>query len=79
MFRDFAEYLLKVGNGYLAVNAMDEIELPEVILSNGNLIEEVFGDCLANNRYEDMKDRAIPVSYTHLDVYKRQVQECRFL
>ena len=29
------------------------------ILSNGNLIDEVFGDCLANNRYEDMKDRAI--------------------
>ena len=47
--RDFAEYLLKVGNGDLPVSAMDEIDLPEDILSNGNLIEEVFGDCLANN------------------------------
>lgn len=57
--RDFAEYLLKIGNGELPVNTMDEVELPEDILSNGNLIDEVFGDCLANNRYEDMKDRAI--------------------
>lgn len=57
--RDFAEYLLKIGNGELPVNTMDEVELPEDIMSNGNLIDEVFGDCLANNRYEDMKDRAI--------------------
>ena len=57
--RDFAEYLLKVGNGDLPVNAMHEIELPEDILSNGNLTEEVFRDCLAKNRYENTKDRAI--------------------
>ena len=57
--RDFAEYLLNLGNGNLPVNAMDEIELSEEILSSGNLIDEVFGDCLANGRYEDMKDRAI--------------------
>ena len=57
--RDFAEYLLKVGNGELPVNNMDEIELPVDILSNGNLIDEVFGNCITNNRFQDMKDRAI--------------------
>lgn len=56
---EFAEYLLKVGNGDLPVNNMGEVELPVDILSSGNLIDEVFGNCIANNRFQFMKDRAI--------------------
>lgn len=56
---EFAKYLLKIGNGELPLNDMGEIELPEDILSNGNLVDEVFGNCLVNENYEEMKDRAI--------------------
>ena len=38
---------------------MDEIEIPLDIISNGDLIDEVFGNCLHNRQYENMKDRAI--------------------
>ena len=44
--RDFAEYLLKIGNGELPVNALDEIKYPQDILSNGDLIDEIFRNCL---------------------------------
>lgn len=57
--KDFANYLLQVGNGELPQNSLDEIEILEDILSNGDLISEVYGNCLSSNRYEDMKDRAI--------------------
>lgn len=57
--KQFAKYLLKLGNGELPMNAMDEIELTNYILSNGNLIDEVFGNCLTNENYEGMKSRAI--------------------
>ena len=60
--RNFAKYLLKFENGELTANTMDEVELPEDILSSGNIIDEIFDDCLANSRYEDMKDRAILVA-----------------
>lgn len=57
--KEFAQYLLNVGNGDLATNVMGEIELPNSILSKGKIIEEVFGDCLESGNYEKMKDRAI--------------------
>ncbi|CAH2086126.1 unnamed protein product [Euphydryas editha] len=57
--RQFADYLLKLGNGELTLNTMEEIELPQNIISSNNLIDEVFGNCLANGNYEGMKDRAI--------------------
>ena len=60
--RDFAEYLLNLDNRNLPVNSVDEIE-PTIniwtILSSGDLIDEIFYDCLANGRYEYKKDRAI--------------------
>ncbi|CAH2216937.1 jg21360, partial [Pararge aegeria aegeria] len=55
----FADYLPKLGNGELTLHAMEEIELPQNIISSNNLIDEVFGNCLANENYEGMKDRAI--------------------
>ncbi|XP_036340182.1 uncharacterized protein LOC118749494 [Rhagoletis pomonella] len=39
--REFAEYLLKLGNGERPLNTMEEIELPDDIISNSNLIDEV--------------------------------------
>ena len=59
--RNFAEYLLNLGNENLPVTSMDEIEQPEKILSSGDLIDEIIGDCLANGRYEDLKDHALLV------------------
>lgn len=49
--------ILKLGNGELTLNTMEEIELPQNIISSNNLIDEVFGNCLANGNYEGMKDR----------------------
>lgn len=41
---------------------MKEIELPQNIIPSNNLIDEVFGNCLANGNYEGMKDRVILAS-----------------
>ncbi|GBP65115.1 hypothetical protein EVAR_5261_1 [Eumeta japonica] len=57
--QQFAKYLLKLGNGELPLNNMDEIELPLSVISTGNLIDEVFGNCLVSENYDGMKDRAI--------------------
>lgn len=57
--RQFADYLLKLGNGELTLNTREEIELPQNIISSDNLIDEVFGSCLVNGNYEGMKYRAI--------------------
>ncbi|GBP31300.1 hypothetical protein EVAR_31425_1 [Eumeta japonica] len=57
--QQFANYLLKLVNGELPLKNMDEIELPLSVISTGNLIDEVFGNCLASENYDGMKDRAI--------------------
>ncbi|GBP32315.1 hypothetical protein EVAR_86148_1 [Eumeta japonica] len=57
--QQFANYLLKLGNDELPLNNMDEIELPLSVISTGNLIDEVFGNCLVSENYDGMKDRAI--------------------
>lgn len=57
--QDFSEYLLKLGNGEMNLNAMGEIELLTDIILDGNLIDKVFGNCLATGNYEEMKDRGI--------------------
>ena len=38
---------------------MYEIEVPEQILSDGDLVEEVFGQQIRTNNYEEMYKRAI--------------------
>ncbi|GBP51865.1 PiggyBac transposable element-derived protein 4 [Eumeta japonica] len=57
--QQFANYLLKLGNGELPLNNMDEIELSLNVISTGNLIDEAFSNCLASENYDGMKDRAI--------------------
>ncbi|CAG5052184.1 unnamed protein product [Parnassius apollo] len=57
--RQFADYLLKLGNGELALNTMEEIELPQNIISSNKPIDEIFDNCLANGNYDGMKDRVI--------------------
>ena len=58
----FAKYILELGNGNLPKNELNEIELPEDIISSGNLIEEVFGECLSKQSFDLMKDRVILAS-----------------
>ena len=60
--RNFAEYLLMIDNRELPANSMDEVE-SLYILYSGNMIDEIFSDCVANVRYKDMKDRAILASF----------------
>ncbi|XP_054289208.1 uncharacterized protein LOC129004674 [Macrosteles quadrilineatus] len=56
----FARYLLKLGNGELDTNADSEIELPNDIITNTNdIVNEIYGECLSDGNFEDMKDRAI--------------------
>uniref|UniRef100_A0A914EHK9 ATP-dependent DNA helicase n=1 Tax=Acrobeloides nanus TaxID=290746 RepID=A0A914EHK9_9BILA len=55
----FKQWLLKFGNDTLETDDYDRITLPVKILANGNLVEEVFGPCLASNDFEAMKKRAI--------------------
>lgn len=57
--RQFAQYLLKLGDGNLIMNSLEEIELPIDILASSNLIDEVFENCIVTGNYEGMKDRAI--------------------
>ena len=47
-------------------------------LVSGNNIYQIFGNQTGNQRdtCSDQTKQCIPVSYTHLDVYKRQIQ-CR--
>lgn len=40
-------------------DSLEEITLRDSIDPDGILIEVVFGNCLANHQYHDMKDRAI--------------------
>ncbi|XP_055871668.1 uncharacterized protein LOC129923663 [Biomphalaria glabrata] len=56
---DFAEFLLRIGDGEVPLNDMGEIALPQDVISKTNIIDEVYGDCLADKSYENMKDRAI--------------------
>ena len=58
----FAKCIVELGNENLPKTEFNEIELPEDIISSGNLIEEVFGECLSKQSFDLMKDRAIRAS-----------------
>uniref|UniRef100_A0A2C9KZE4 ATP-dependent DNA helicase n=1 Tax=Biomphalaria glabrata TaxID=6526 RepID=A0A2C9KZE4_BIOGL len=64
----FAEFLLRIGDGELPLNDMGAIALPQDVISKTNIIDEVYGDCLADQNYEKMKDRAI-LAPLNKDVY----------
>ena len=55
----FAEYLLKLGNGELPTNDDGEIEIANENLSKSNLIDEVFGNNLIEGSYDKMVECAI--------------------
>jgi PIF1-like helicase len=55
----FADFLLDVGNGILPEDEDGKIEIPEEILSDGDLIQEVFGELLDHDNPETYQDRAI--------------------
>lgn len=57
--RNFAKFLLKVGDGGLQQDEEADIILPKQILSGGNLVEEVFGECIRSENYELLANRVI--------------------
>uniref|UniRef100_A0A2C9LRQ8 ATP-dependent DNA helicase n=1 Tax=Biomphalaria glabrata TaxID=6526 RepID=A0A2C9LRQ8_BIOGL len=56
---DFAEFLLRIGDGEVPLNDMGEIALPQDVISKTNIIDKVYGDCFDDKSYENLKDRAI--------------------
>ena len=56
---DFAKWLLKLGNGELPSNSEEEIELPQCCISNGNLIDEIFGREISIDDVSTLCNRAI--------------------
>lgn len=56
---EFAEFLLKVGDGKISEDDDGYIELPQSMKSDGKLIEEVYGDTLETNNISEVSKRAI--------------------
>lgn len=55
----FAELLMQVGNGEYPHDENAQIKVPDCMISGGNLIEEIYGDTLAEQDYEEIPKRAI--------------------
>ncbi|VDK43225.1 unnamed protein product, partial [Cylicostephanus goldi] len=53
----WCDFLMSVGNGEASEDEAGRIQLPTEIISNGNLIDEVFGDLLTD--FETLSERAI--------------------
>lgn len=51
---NFAKYLLKFENRELSENEIGEFGVPVDIFSNGDLMDEVFGNCLKKVNYKEM-------------------------
>jgi hypothetical protein len=56
---NFAEFVLSVGNGEVDMDEDEYMEVPERIISNGDLIEEVFGEFIRDNDLVGMPNRVI--------------------
>lgn len=63
---DWNQFLLAVGNG-TNMNEEGKVELPQEILSSGNLIDEIYGDLLQNFDPVQLTDRCI-LSPKNMDV-----------
>ena len=57
--QDWNSYLLRVGDGTQPMDENGYIELPEEIMSSGNLIDEIYGDVLNNFSPSLLADRCI--------------------
>jgi hypothetical protein len=56
---DFAEWLLKVGNGELPVDENEYMEIPDYIIAKNDLIEETFGETIEDNNLIGMSNKVI--------------------
>jgi hypothetical protein len=56
---EFSEWLLKLGNGELPSNSDEEIELPRYCISDGNLVNEIFGQQISIENVSVLCNRAI--------------------
>lgn len=54
--------MLDLGKGNLN-NDAQEVEIPEELISSGDLVEDIFGSCLASGEFEQMKNMAILSPY----------------
>lgn len=82
--REFTKCLLKLGNGELSGNSIDEIELHVDMLSNGHLIDDIFGNYLKEGSYEEMRDRTIlaplnkDISKINDEIIERLLENVKF-
>jgi hypothetical protein len=56
---DFADWLLKVGNGEIPVNENEYMDIPDHVIVENDLIEETFGEFIGKNDLEGMSNRVI--------------------
>uniref|UniRef100_A0AC34QAX8 ATP-dependent DNA helicase n=1 Tax=Panagrolaimus sp. JU765 TaxID=591449 RepID=A0AC34QAX8_9BILA len=69
---NFAEEVLAIGDGSTIKNG--SVELPEVCIFNGNLVEEVFGDMQNSNDFSQFSNRCILATLnSQVDDYNNKV------
>ncbi|CAF4671994.1 unnamed protein product, partial [Rotaria sp. Silwood2] len=56
---EFSKWLIKLGNGELPSNEYDEIELPGSCMLDGNLVDEIFWQCISINDIPTLCNRTI--------------------
>ncbi|MGN6629793.1 MAG: AAA family ATPase, partial [Candidatus Nitrosocosmicus sp.] len=71
---DFANELIKIGDGIAGTN--NYLTLPDYCYSNGNLIEEIFGDLKNCSNFEELCEKAILAPYNSIvDKYNENIIE----
>jgi hypothetical protein len=72
--RQFAKDVLEIGDGKNDIDGY--IQVPDKCISNGNLIEEIYGDIIQNLNYSELSKRAIlsPLNSV-VDEYNKEIME----
>jgi PIF1-like helicase len=71
--KDFIEELMRIGNG-TTVDEYGEVELPEQIVTYGDLTAEIYGPCIANGDYASFTKLSILAPYNEqVDEYNTKI------
>lgn len=57
--QEFANYLLRLGNGELQDDEEADMTLPNRVISNSDLVDEILGECIRNRDYSSLAERVI--------------------
>lgn len=57
--RDFANFLLRLGNGDLQDDEESDVTLPDGVVSKGDLVEEILGESIRKKDYSSLAKRVI--------------------